>query len=106
MLSGFIEYHKPPVYSTPNYNERYWSKKYCDLLISNKQEQGFKPGAECITKYGKVKIDHYSEVPEEGYRWSVVEPCLIQCKTQYNTTVAYRFDELTLVDTTTGEIKC
>lgn len=107
MLSGNIEYYKEDktTYSTHGHH---WSRKQCSKEIRKLHSKGFKPNAVALTKYAKSKVTivGFIEIPAEGLQFYSETPNLIRAKTQSNFLSLYRPDELTLVDTNTGELTC
>lgn len=109
MLKGFIEYYKTHFHlPTIIQQGTIWSKKYCEYFIEHNRKKGFEIGVTAYTKSSKypVKIIGFVDVPEAGYTFHNIEPCLIKGETKYGSTMMYNFAELELIDTTSGEITC
>lgn len=110
MLQGYIEYYKEPTKIIPmTSGEKKWPKKYVEKLMAKKEKEGWKPGAILRAKVSGLlyTMEGWVSIPEEGYKFTHFEPCLIRAHSNKSNYVsAWRFDELELIDITTGEITC
>lgn len=84
-----------------------WSRKEAGRKIHEAIKKGLKPNKKAVTSTGTlVDIVGFIEIPKNGFTFTYVEPHIIKAKNKWGHIIHYRIDELTPINTQTGELSC